>query len=184
MGLSGVSSDSWWQAILSGLSAPDTANNRSNLNAWTACEGGTATFNPFNTTLPWPRSTCYNSVCVRNYANFQDGVSATIATLEQGNMSDIRHALQNDLDRAAFADAIGADPWGTSAACIRTASGGGTGGAPGPPGPIKGGAPPAPPVEKAANDWSGRIHRSALQITYTARAAERYGKLIRSLRAK
>src|SRR6266568_7836075 len=147
MGLTGVSSDSWWKDICAAIHAPDTPNNRSNLNAWAACEGGTATFNPFNTTLPWPGATNYNSVGVKNYPNYQAGWSATASTINQSNMSHIRHALQNNLDRAAFANAIDADPWGTSGACIRTAGGGGTGGVPGPPGPIHGGGPPSPPPE-------------------------------------
>lgn len=183
MGLSGISSDSWWANLLPAIHAPDTANNRSNLNAWQACEGGSAAFNPFNTTLWWPRSSCYNSVCVRNYASFQDGWSATAATINQSNMSDIRHALQRNLDRAAFADAIGRDPWGTSAACVRTASGGGSGGVPGPGGRIHGpGIPPAPP-EHARDDWSARIHRSALQFRGAGNALNRYqhaiGHLVR-----
>lgn len=170
MGLTGVSSDSWWQNILSGIKAPDTPNNRSNLSAWANCEGGTATFNPFNTTLPWPRSTCYNSVCVRNYANFQDGLSATISTIDQSNMTPIRQALQGNYNRDAFAAAIDASPWGTSGACIRTAPGGPTGGAPGPGGPIKGGNYGPPPTEKAKDDWSGHIKRSASQIRHTGDA--------------
>lgn len=180
MGLTGVSSDTWWQHILDGIHAPDTANNRSNLNAWAACEGGTATFNPFNTTLPWPRSTCYNSVCVRNYANFLDGVSATAATINQSNMSDIRHALQNNLDRNAFADAIDKDPWGTSGACVRTAPGGGTGGSKNPGtggGPVP--PPPGPPPrEQAKDDWSPQIRRSASQFHHVASAHERYARAI------
>jgi hypothetical protein len=182
MSLSGVSSDSWWAAILSGIKAPDNATTRSNLNAWQACEGADATFNPFNTTLWWPRSSCYNSVCVRNYANFQDGVSATVSTILQSNMSPILAALRGSYNRDGFANAIDASPWGTSGACVRSAPGGPTGGAPGPPGPIKGTSTPPPPKETPANDWSGHIFRVAAQVGNTGRTAMAHAKLIRDLR--
>lgn len=183
MGLTGVSSDSWWQNILEGIKAPDNGVNRSNLNAWQACEGGTATFNPFNTTLAWPGSTCYNSVCVRNYPNFQAGWAATVSTLLQSNMSGIVHALRNSWNRASFAGAVGSSPWGTSGSCIATAGGGGTGGVPGPPGPIKGGGYPPAPKENPKDDWSGHILRTSSQFHHVGDVADRYARAFRRLRA-
>src|SRR5262252_3417400 len=128
MGLSGVSSASWWKAILAKINAPDTDNNKSNLSAWQACEGGSASFNPFNTTLPWPNATLYNSAGVRNYATFDDGVGATTSTMLQSNMAAIVTALRNNADRGTFANAVGSSPWGTSGDCIAHASGAPSGG--------------------------------------------------------
>lgn len=135
-----MAADQWWRDILSGIHAPDSAVNRSNLNAWVACEGGSAAYNPFNTTEPWPRATDYNSVGVKNYASYQDGVSATIATLENGFYPNILAALRSSARRSVFAGAVGASPWGTSGACIGGASGvtPPSGSPPGPPGIIKG----------------------------------------------
>lgn len=140
MGLSGVPADTWWHDILSGISAPDDAVNRDNLNAWQACEGATAAYNPFNTTEPWPGATDYNSVGVKNYPSYLAGVSATIATLENGNYPNILAALRSSAKRSVFAGAVGSSPWGTSGACIGGASGvtPPPGGAPGPPGIVKG----------------------------------------------
>jgi hypothetical protein len=182
MGLTGVSSDSWWFHLTQAIKAPDTPNNRSNLNAWAACEGGSATYNPFNTTLAWPGSTCMNSVCVRNYPNFLAGVSATADTILQSNMSPILRALRGNWNRQAFAGAIGSAPWGTSGSCVATAGGGGTGGAPGGTGPITGSPSPPPPPEKARDDWSGHIKRSASQFNHCADVADRYAKAFRHLR--
>jgi len=137
LGLSGVSSAAWWTAILGQLHAPLDPTNASNLDAWQACEGGTAAFNPFNTTEPWPGSSDYNSAGVKNYPNFNAGVLATVATLENGLYGSIISALKSSAPRSVFASAVGNSPWGTSGACIDSASGGGTGG---------GGLPPPPPV--------------------------------------
>lgn len=181
MGLTGVSSDRWWQDILSGIKAPDNKINRSNLNAWQACEGGSAEYNPFNTTLAWPGSSCYNSVCVRNYPSLLAGESATISTLLQSNMSAIVHALRNSYDRAAFADAVGNSPWGTSGACIRTAPGGGTkGGNPG-PGPGQPSPPPPAPKPSSGDSWAPHIRRTAAQFGNTARTLQDHATGLRHL---
>jgi hypothetical protein len=182
MGLTGVSSDSYWRDILSGISAPDTQVQRDNMNAWYECEGGTATYNPFNTTEPWPGATNYNSVGVKNYPSYQAGVSATIATLENGYYPGILAALRNGYNRASFAAAVGGSPWGTSGACIATAPGNPVGGTPGPTGPIKGGTIPNPPVEHARDDWSSHIKRSAHQFMNQGNALDRYARAIRALR--
>ena len=185
MGLSGVSSDSWWANLLPAIHAPDTPNNRNNLNAWQSCEGADAAFNPFNTTLDWPGATLYNSAGVKNYPNFQAGWSATASTINQSNMSNIRYALQHNLNRASFATAIGEDPWGTSAACVRTASGGGSGGVNGPPGPIGGGGQtPPPPKERNTNDYSPRINRTAAQFHNVAHKMSIHARYIGNLREK
>lgn len=184
MGLSGVSSDRWWRDILGGLNAPDTANNRSNLSAWTNCEGGTARYNPFNTTLSWPGSTCYNSVCVRNYKDYQTGLLATLSTIKQSNMEPISHALRSNYNRDSFAAAIDAAPWGTSGACIRSAPGGPIGGGAPPTGPVHGPAIPPPPKERRDDDWSGHIRRSAAQFGNTGRVLMKHAVIIRNLRER
>lgn len=52
--------------------------------AWARAEGGTARFNPWNTTEPWPGATGYNSAGVKNYPSAYAGVQATVRTLRNG----------------------------------------------------------------------------------------------------
>lgn len=88
--------------------------------AWQQAEGGDAAFNPFNTTQPWPGSTCYNEVCVRNYASREDGIAATVQTIRYSaaGYQDIREGiLTNDPDRLFRGLEPGA--WGTNAALAR-----------------------------------------------------------------
>lgn len=155
MGLSGVPIGTWATAILAGVGAPDTANNRGNCAAWAACETSGSSYNPFNTTLFMPGSTCYNSVCVRNYVSFAQGVAATVSTIRQGNMAAIANALRNDVNRQAFGAAVGSAPWGTSGACIAGSP------VPSPPGghPPPG-KPPGPRGPSSAQDWSPQIRES------------------------
>lgn len=123
MGLGGTDAATWWSAILGKLGAPVNATTTTNLNAWAACEVSGADNNPFNTELDWPGSTDYLPNGVKNYATFQDGVDATVATMTQGNLSAIADALRSSADRATFAGVVGASGWGTNPACIGGASG-------------------------------------------------------------
>ncbi len=52
--------------------------------AWQGAEGTAARFNPLATTQDWPGATCFNSVCVRNYQTYEDGIQATLKTLANG----------------------------------------------------------------------------------------------------
>lgn len=58
-----------------------SAETRKLFNAWAQAEGGTAQWNPLNTTEPMPGATDYNSVHVRNYPTPISGISATALTL-------------------------------------------------------------------------------------------------------
>jgi hypothetical protein len=103
----------WQQAILNRLGAPTTPQNLSFLNAWTRAEGGAATNNPFNTTQPAPGASSYNSVGVRNFVSPQQGVSATVQTLQNGRYGQILDALKAGNDAKAAARALADSPWGT-----------------------------------------------------------------------
>ena len=72
------------------------------LAAWAQAEGGTAAWNPLNTTLhvssgivPWQSSPDYNSAGVCNYKKPTYGVMATAATLVNGFYDGILGDLQN-----------------------------------------------------------------------------------------
>jgi len=64
---------------------------------WQRREGGTAAFNPLNTTQRAPGATNYNSVGVRNYRSQQQGLNATVETLRNGRYTDILRALTRNL---------------------------------------------------------------------------------------
>ena len=70
--------------LLDALGAPRTDSNVAFLVAWMGREGTSAAFNPLATTLPWPGSTDFNSVGVRNYPTLAAGVAATAQTLTSG----------------------------------------------------------------------------------------------------
>ena len=75
----------WRFRLLRAIHARGSAENRKLLRAWARAEGGTAAYNPLNTTEPWPGSTNYNSVGVRNYPTAAAGIAATAATLVNGH---------------------------------------------------------------------------------------------------
>jgi hypothetical protein len=65
------------------------------LSAWATAEGGTARYNPLNTTMRLPGSTPYNNTGVQNYFRPTEGVCATGLTLVNGNYNGILGDLQN-----------------------------------------------------------------------------------------
>lgn len=91
----------WITAVLSGVGAPSTGANIDSLTDWISHEsvfpggpGKGGQWNPLNTTQTEPGSTQYNSVGVQNYSDEQQGIQATIATLTNGNYSDILAMLR------------------------------------------------------------------------------------------
>ncbi len=106
-------SDGFGRDLLQHMNFPVTDENLRALKAWAQAEGGEAKNNPFNTTQAWPGATDYNSVHVRNYADYSDGLAATLKTL-QGPYQNIRTALGKGDSALAVAQAVVNSPWGTS----------------------------------------------------------------------
>lgn len=84
-------------------------------------EGGSASFNPWNTTEPWPGSTPYNDNVppVRNYPSARAGIAATVATLRNGHYPDMMR-LYRKPGRLTAREIVNAcardfDTWGTGA---------------------------------------------------------------------
>lgn len=103
-----------WQAqILHAVGAPVTPANLTFLNAWARAEGGSASNNPFNTTQQAPGASSYNSVGVRNYTSPQQGIQATVQTLQNGRYGNILAALHQGTNARAAAAALANSPWGT-----------------------------------------------------------------------
>ena len=103
----------FYKAVLTGVGAPVTNNNLLYLYAWRQAEGGSAAFNPFNTTQKALGATNYNKVGVKNYTSAQQGINATVKTLLNGRYSDIISSLKADAAPSQTADALVASPWGT-----------------------------------------------------------------------
>ena len=105
----------FYRAVLAGVGAPASEENLVFMEAWRKAEGGSATFNPFNTTMPAPGATNYNSVGVKNYISKEQGIDATIRTLRKGYYTKIIESLRQRDDASASAAALAASPWGTGA---------------------------------------------------------------------
>jgi murein DD-endopeptidase MepM/ murein hydrolase activator NlpD len=107
-------------SLLTGLGAPLTEGNVKALTTWMRFEGGhwknSAKYNPLNTTLNVPGSTSMNSVGVKAYANWNEGLQATISTLT-GGKADARgytaivNALRSGTDPNSVLDAVNNSAW-------------------------------------------------------------------------
>jgi cell wall-associated NlpC family hydrolase len=116
----------WQGLLLEKLGKPDTPANRQFLDAWQRSEGGTAANNPFNTTQRAPGSTAYNTnngFPVQSYTNPQQGIQATVDTLNNGRYANILNALQQGNSALNAAYALRDSPWGTGALTVKVLGG-------------------------------------------------------------
>lgn len=103
------------------LSIDPATNDHEFWIAWSAAESGSAIcngthgakFNLYNTTWSLPGSTRYNSVGVRNYLSFTDGVVATVATLSLSYYSELVEACKDGAGLGHLANLLSHCPWGT-----------------------------------------------------------------------
>ena len=107
----------WAQAFVKSLGMPMTADNVAAVVAWEMAEGGhwynTAFYNPLNTTQSMPGATIFNSVGVKAYTSWAQGLKASVITIRNGFYGGILDALRRGNDAQAVADAVAASPWGT-----------------------------------------------------------------------
>lgn len=108
----------WAVALLQSLGSPTTSNNIEFLISWANAEGGnwgnTAYFNPLNTTEPGYGGTDMNSVGVKAYPSWQQGIAATVAVMRNGLYNGILRLLQTGhSDVQQMADAVSSSEWGT-----------------------------------------------------------------------
>jgi hypothetical protein len=149
----------WQEDVLRGLGAPVNANTLGVLNAWQACEGGTARFNPLNTTQPASGATDYNSVHVKNYPSQAVGLQATLDTLRNGNYDGIVGGLRDGSLPARVVVAENGNEfstWGTSISCILSRLG-----APAPPPPPPSSRPPTAPTKPPPKHQTPRVQLPA-----------------------
>ncbi len=116
----GVDSVGWARDFLSKLGMPITSENVKAVTAWEQAEGTKASFNPLATTQSgFSGETRFNSVGVKNYATYQDGIDANVHALTNGRYTNILSALQAGNDATAVAQAIKDSPWGTGGGVLR-----------------------------------------------------------------
>jgi peptidoglycan hydrolase CwlO-like protein len=112
-----VTQITWAQAFLKRLGMPMTADNVAAVVAWEMAEGGhwynTAYYNPLNTTQTMPGATIFNSVGVKAYKSWAQGLEASVITINNGFYGGILAAMRRGNDAQAVADAVAASPWGT-----------------------------------------------------------------------
>lgn len=99
-------------ALLGALGVPDTKTNVANVVAWENTEGGhwhnPDKYNPLDMSQPEPGSHPTNSSGIQAYSSWQQGIDATVHTLEAGNYgySNIITALNSNADWNSFVDGI------------------------------------------------------------------------------
>jgi hypothetical protein len=120
-GVKGTGSQKTWASQLLGkIGAPVTDSNISALVTWARYEGGhwnnSANYNPLNTTLDMGGNKSINSVGVKRYGSWDEGLTATVKTL-LGNRSSERgyaaivDALKNNAGTSAVLSAVNQSAW-------------------------------------------------------------------------
>jgi hypothetical protein len=109
----GAVGDHFYEQLLAEISAPKTRTNLQACHAWQAAEGGSATWNPWNTTQPAKGASDYNSAHVKNYPDRETGLSATVRTLKNGRYGGILLAFRKGTNGLAICEAVDSSPWGT-----------------------------------------------------------------------
>jgi hypothetical protein len=122
----GVDPVQWAKDFLTRINMPVTSENVRAITAWEKAEGTAARFNPLATTQGgFPGATKFNSVGVKNYVSYEDGLAANAKVIQNGLYGNILAALRNGNDAMAVARAIKASPWGTGGLVERILSSGG-----------------------------------------------------------
>lgn len=121
----GVDSVGWARDFLTKLQMPITSENVRAIVAWERAEGTAAHFNPLATTQSgFSGETRFNSVGVKNYATYQDGIDANAHALTNGRYQNVLDALRAGNDAKAVAQAIADSPWGTHDGVLRVLASG------------------------------------------------------------
>jgi hypothetical protein len=121
----GVDPVQWAKDFLTRLGAPITASNVQAIMAWETAEGTRAAYNPLATTQGgYAGETTFNSVGVKNYATYQDGLDANVQVINNGLYSNILAALHQGDSAQAVAQAVANSPWGTGTGVERVLAAG------------------------------------------------------------
>jgi len=104
--------------LLGRLGAPDSPDNVADIDAWEKMEGGNWSnpdaYNPLDTTQSEPGSESTNGNGVQKYTSWNEGISATVATLENGDYGSIVSDLQQgNVPISQFSELNELATWGT-----------------------------------------------------------------------
>ena len=124
--------EDFYKKLLQELGAPTSDENLKFLYAWRQSEGKAGKYNPFNTTQSMPDSTNFNSVGVKNYSSMDDGLNATIKTLNNGRYNCIVNGLKNSIGAKKITQDCSNElkTWGTGDLVAKVISGYDRGAAP------------------------------------------------------
>lgn len=114
--LGGRSPDQWALDFLAVAGFQATPENVRAVVSWEYAEssGGGGMFNPLNTTQGgYAGESNFNSVGVKNYATYSDGVAANARVIHNGYYKHAVAMFEHGSDARAICDAITASPWGT-----------------------------------------------------------------------
>ena len=110
----GVDPVQWAHDFLERLGMPATSENIRAVTAWEQAEGTRARYNPLATTQGgFAGTTNLNSVGVKNYASYEDGLAANIKAITNGRYENVLAALRRGDSAIAVAEAIKSSPWGS-----------------------------------------------------------------------
>lgn len=110
---------SWALDLLGRLGMPKTRENVRAIVAWQLAEGTDAAYNPLATTRKHPGATDFNSVGVKNYPDYEAGMTETIEALHNGLYEEILGALARGTDANAVGHAIEGSRWGTGGLVLK-----------------------------------------------------------------
>ena len=122
----GVDPGKWAHDFLTKLGKPTTPENIRAVEAWQQAEsgGGGGKFNPLNTTQGgYQGESNLNSVGVKNYQSYEDGIAANVQVINNGYYKPILDALSSGKSAMAVAQAIAQTPWGTGGGVVNVLAG-------------------------------------------------------------
>lgn len=111
--VAGTTDENFYKKLLEYLGAPVSDENMKFILAWRQAEGKGGRYNPFNTTQKLNNSTKMNSVGVQHYNSAEDGMRATLKTLNNGRYNCIVNGLRNDIGASEIAKCQSLKTWGT-----------------------------------------------------------------------
>jgi hypothetical protein len=116
--------EQWAHDFLTRLGMPVTGENVKLMVAWQQAEGTRAQFNPLATTQNMPGATKFNSVGVKNFVSYDDGITANIKAITNGRYENILASLRRGDSAVTTAQAIAASPWGSGGLVLKILDGG------------------------------------------------------------
>lgn len=120
--LGGRSPDQWALDFLARAGFPATPANVQAVVSWEYAESGAGggMFNPLNTTQGgYAGETDFNSVGVKNYARYEDGIAANAKVIHNGYYPRVVDAFMAGTNARLICDNVTASPWGTGYIALR-----------------------------------------------------------------